>query len=275
MCSVDQPAVATYRELSAAGMTRARLREEVADGGRRALRRGVYAMDGACADVTVAAAHGGSIACLTAARHAGLWVLETDTTPHVWLRAHGRSYVHDGCRCVTHWDEGTTKDAFGLPTVPRILRQILICRGIEEFFVVLESARRQHLLTASGLKWLRERVGPEARVAINYSRDDADSGLESLLRWRLRSRRLPVRTQMNVVSVGRVDFLIGDRLIVEVDGAPNHDGESHRHKDLVRDAHAASWGYVTLRFDYAMVVHDWPTVELAILGFIDRGLHLV
>ncbi|WP_239453267.1 MULTISPECIES: DUF559 domain-containing protein [Microbacterium] len=161
-----------------------------------------------------------------------------------------------------------------MPSVPRVLRQILICRGIEEFFVTLESARSLKMLTATGLAWLRARVGPEARDAMAYSRDDADSGLESLLRWRLRARNLPVRTQMMIVSVGRVDFLIGDRLIVEVDGAPNHEGESHRHKDLVRDANAAAWGYVTLRFDYAMVVHDWSTVELAILSYVDQGLHL-
>ncbi len=41
----------------------------------------------------------------------------------------------------------------------------------------------------------------------------------------------------------------------------------------MRDAQAAAWGFVTLRFDYAMVVHDWPTVEAAILGHVSRGLH--
>lgn len=38
-----------------------------------------------------------------------------------------------------------------------------------------------------------------------------------------------------------------------------------RHKDLVRDANAALWGHVTLRFDYAMIVHDWDLVERAIV----------
>ncbi|WP_318152883.1 endonuclease domain-containing protein [Microbacterium helvum] len=274
MCTVEQPAVSSFRELTSSGHTRAKIAQRVADGSLSSLRRGVYASDGACADVTAAATHGGSLACVTAARHLGLWVLETDAAPHVWLRAHGRSYPHDECRCVTHWDDGTTKDSFGIPSVPRVLRQILLCRGLEEFFVTLESARRLKQLSETGLAWLRARVGPDARDAIAFSRADADSGLESLLRWRLRSHNLPVRTQMRIPSVGRVDFLIGDRLIVEVDGAPNHDDESHRHKDLVRDANAASWGHVTLRFDYALVVHDWPTVEMAILAYIDRGLHL-
>lgn len=274
MCTVDAPSVVSFRELGSSGFTRSRIADAVGTGALRVLRRGVYALDGACSDVVTAAVHGGSLACLTAARHLGLWILPTEPGLHVWLRAHGRAHSHEGCMCIGHWDEGTTTDAFGLPSAPRILRQVLLCRGIEEFFVTLESARRKELLTASGLAWLRARVGPEARKAIAYSRDDADSGLESLLRWRLEPHGLAVRTQVEIVSVGRVDFVIGERLIVEVDGAPNHDGESHRHRDLVRDANAATWGYVTLRFDYAMVVHDWPTVELAILAHVDRGLHL-
>ncbi len=68
-----------------------------------------------------------------------------------------------------------------------------------------------------------------------------------------------------------MDALIGDRVIVEVDGRENHDGASLRHKDLVRDANAAMWGYVTLRFDYVMVLHDWDLVERAILAALARA----
>lgn len=101
---------------------------------------------------------------------------------------------------------------------------------------------------------------------MRLARTDADSGLESLLRWRLRKHGLRVRTQVSVFGVGVVDALIGDRLIVELDGRANHHGEAKRHKDLTRDANAASWGYVTLRFDYALVGHDWELVESAVLG---------
>lgn len=237
-------------------------------------RRGVYERLGACDEVRAAAAHGGWIACVTAARHRGLWVSEHDGRLHVGLRAHGRAYAHDDCSCVVHWsDDDAKRTAFGVPSVRAVLRQVLRCQGLEAFFVVLESALRQRRLSQADLAWLWQHTNAQARDAIAFARRDADSGLESLLRWRLRRHGLSVRTQQAIVSVGRVDFVIGERLIVEVDGAPNHDGESHRHKDLVRDAHAAAWGYVTLRFDYALVVHDWETVELAILGLVDRGLH--
>jgi hypothetical protein len=37
---------------------------------------------------------------------------------------------------------------------------------------------------------------------------------------------------------------------------------------------AAAHGFETLRFDYALIVHDWPTVEQAILAKVARRSHL-
>lgn len=124
------------------------------------------------------------------------------------------------------------------------------------------------MIDSAGMRWLRRHSNARMREALAFARTDADSGLESLLRWRLRRHGLSVRTQVRVFGVGRVDVLIDDRLIVETDGRENHEGPLLRHKDLVRDANAASWGYVSLRFDDAMVVHDWELVEAAILGAV-------
>lgn len=264
----------TIRSLRQRGMTRRAVSRAVAEGQLVRLRRGVYAQTGACAAVRIAALHGGRPACVTAAEHLGLWVLTPDEAVHVWLRGHGHAYRHDGCRCVEHWGDGPTADSFGIPSVPRVLRQILMCRGVEEFFATLESALRQQLISAEGLAWLRSAVPASAVEAITFARSDADSGLESLVRWRLRHLGLRIRAQVSIVSVGRVDLLIGERLIVEVDGRANHHDPAKRHKDLVRDAHAAMWGYVTLRFDFAMVVHDWDVVERAILAHVAAGNHL-
>lgn len=100
----------------------------------------------------------------------------------------------------------------------------------------------------------------------DLARPEADSGLESLLRLRLADLGIALECQVLVPTVGRVDFLLASRIILEVDGRLNHDGVSLRHKDLVRDAHAAIAGFEALRFDYALVVHSWPVVEAAILA---------
>ncbi|WP_270366002.1 DUF559 domain-containing protein [Microbacterium algeriense] len=75
---------------------------------------------------------------------------------------------------------------------------------------------------------------------------------------------------MRIDGVGRVDFVLGDRLILEADGDENHGSPTRRHIDRIRDAAASRLGYETLRFDYAQIVHDWPTVQAAVLGALHR-----
>jgi very-short-patch-repair endonuclease len=261
-------------------MSRRRLERLLRTGALTRIRRGVYAWATACGSARTAAEHGGPLACVSAARHLGIWTLGTDAEPHVWMRGGGhRRHDHEiggpkSCGCTEHWDSGSATDSFGLPSVPRILRQILFCRGVEEFYVALESALRQRMLDPRGATWLRHHLNRLGREALSLARSDADSGLESLIRWRLRRLGLPIRTQPRVYAVGIVDILIGETLLIEADGVDNHDAPPERHKDLLRDAHAAAWGYVTLRFDYAMIVHDWDLVERAILGQIRAGHHL-
>jgi very-short-patch-repair endonuclease len=201
-------------------------------------------------------------------------VLDEGSGVHVWLRGDGHRRHDDACACVEHWDDASVDDPFLLASIPRILRQILGCLGIEAFFVSLESALRQGRLSKADLAWLMRSTNRAARGAIHYARRDADSGLESLFRWRLRSLGLPIRSQVRIAAVGTVDFLIGHRLIVEVDGKPNHATEPMRHKDLVRDANAAASDYVTLRFDYALVIHSWELIERAIRAQVAAGRHL-
>lgn len=109
---------------------------------------------------------------------------------------------------------------------------------------------------------------PELHVWMHSDRHQYPHDEET--RLRLRPFGWTVRTQAPIVGTGRVDLLIDGWLIIETDGQGNHDGPSHRHKDLVRDANAAFWGHPTLRFDYAMVVHDWDLVERAIVATIRR-----
>ena len=75
---------------------------------------------------------------------------------------------------------------------------------------------------------------------------------------------------MQIDGVGRVDFVIGGRVILEADGKLNHSGD-RRHQDLMRDAAASALGYETLRFDYAMIIHDWERVVAAILPALVRA----
>lgn len=268
----DLGGVARTHELAAAGVDPYSLRLAVHGGALLRLREGVYATPETPEAVRVAVRHGGVLGCLSVVAVDGLWVLVQPAAPHVVVPPTGRRRPHDGCACVVHWADSAGHG--GSASLVDALAQLLGCRGEEEFFVALESAMRKRLVRRAGLARLRARLPAARRWLVDFARWDADSGLESLLRLRLRAHGISLASQVKVPGVGRVDFVLGDRLILEVDGKPNHVGPSKRHKDLVRDVVAAAHGYDTLRFDYALVLYDWPIVEAAILAKVGLGLHL-
>jgi very-short-patch-repair endonuclease len=194
---------------------------------------------------------------------------------HVWMRATGHERAHPSCSCVVHWDEGIGFPAphGGCVSLLHALMQIAQCCGEEAFFVALESALRQRRISPTELARLAIGVPASFAPLFALAADDADSGLESLIRYRLAHFGIPVVGQVEVPGVGAVDLVIGDRLIVELDGKDNHEGERKRHKDLRRDALAAPLGYEVLRFDYPLVMFSWGLVQAAILGKISVGAH--
>lgn len=286
--------MARRSQLEAHGIRRAAITRAVADGGVLLVRKGVYALAHVDPEVLTAARHGGEVACAEALRRHGVWILDdTDTDaedgraaapssrPHVWIGPSGREHAHAGCRCRTHHETGERGAGFGFVDVLLAMIQFACCASPEAFFVALESSLHLGLIRFAGMRRLRERLPQRLHELLELADDRSESGLESLLKLRLRRRGIALASQVQIEGVGRVDFVLGGRIILEVDGRLNHDGASHRHKDLMRDARAAALGYETLRFDYAMIVHDWPTVlaaiegRLAALGGIVQGASAV
>lgn len=261
---------ATAAELKRRGCSRAELTAAVRGGAVVRPRRGTYALPELPRSALAALSHGGPLCCASAARQHGLWVLEAAPTVHVWLGPDGRSHPHLECSCVVHRDAGAAS-AGAVVGIVHCLRQMIGCLGEESFFAALESALRQGKLTHTERAKLRRSIPKRHRWLVDLARTDADSGLESLVRLRLHMLGVVMACQVRIPGVGVVDFVIGDCLILEADGE-THAGEN-RHRDLVRDAVASSLGFLTLRFDYALIVHEWDLVEAAVLAAVGRGLH--
>jgi len=263
------------------GISRTEIDHALARGAVIRVRQGVYATPAVDPQVLSAARHGGEVACGVALRAHGVWVLPDEhpartgaddrdhrPTPslHVWMGPSGRQHAHAGCRCRTHHEVGDRPVAFGVVDVLLALVQYAVCGTSEGFFAAMESALRLGLVPKAGLMTLRSRVSEPMRWLVDFASDQADSGLESLLRLRLHLRGITLQSQVDIAGVGRVDFLLAGRIILEADGRENHEGSSKRHKDLLRDAAAAAQGYETLRFDYAMILFRWDLVLAAIEG---------
>jgi very-short-patch-repair endonuclease len=250
------------------GISRMQLTKEVRAERILRVRPGVFATTDLHESLLRAALHGGSLTCAEALRHHGVWVLTPPGPPHVWVGRRGRIHPHAGCRCTTHFFRGTP--VLGLVDVETALIHLHRCAGEEAFFASFESAWRLRKLSAAARLRIRAALPAYARWLVDFARPDADSGLESIVRLRLHLVGLILECQVLLPGVGKVDFLIAARLILEIDGRENHDGSAERHRDLSRDAAASRLGIETLRFDYAQVIHDWPAVQAAVLAAVER-----
>ena len=262
--------IARGRLLQQYGSTRSQLAVATREGTIRRIRPGVYALETTDPKIVVAAAHGGALTCADALRAHGIWVLPSvDHDVHVWLGRSGRTHPHASCECIPHHSPGAA--GLGLAPVAAALVHAHRCLDQEAFFAAYESAWNKHLLSSHDRKRIRRELPKSTHWLLDLARSDAESGLESVLRLRLHLLGIHLDCQVVIDGVGRVDSVAARRVIVEVDGRLNHAGPEMRHKDLTRDAAASHLGFETLRFDYAMIMHDWDAVVHAITSAIARA----
>ncbi len=264
--------VATTRVLRDGGVPRRALDRALSAGRLQRVREGVYCDPELPSEVVHALLHGGRLACVSAAKAYGLWTLEHDRL-HLAMTPGRHEHRHVGCSPVLHWNPHD--EARHPLVVPLFLAlvQIAGCLGAEALICALDSALHTGRLPIRALPALRAAVPPALRAVVDAANPLADSGLESLTRWRLLKVGVVAVPAHEIPGVGPMNLLVGDRLIIELDGG-THDTAEQRRRDARREAAAVAQGYLVLRFDYAQVMYRWPDVEAAVLAVVDRGLHL-
>lgn len=230
-------------------------------------RHGWLALRNADKDLVLAARHSVVIGCISQARRLGLWVSHGNR-PHVNRPAPGGRRPNIYAR--VHWNK---------PVIPRhpdalfdgienTLATVIACQPREHAITVIESALNKQLITYTELTTLP--LSQSAQKIVAACSRFSDSGLESLVRTRLRWLRIPIRPQAWVLG-HRVDFLIGDRLVLQIDGG--HHVGAQRDSDIHHDALLLQHGYVVIRVSYRHVMEQWPETQDLILGAIARDLH--
>ena len=269
-------------ELLAAGGSRSSIRRALRAGLIRRPRKGWYVLPSTPPALRGAVRVGGRATCVTAMRELGIWVTEIPRVVHVAVHrstSQLRSVADPGVRqvvfpdAVVHWrDTAKPREAAGSRLVEPILKALVDardCLSDEDLFASAESVRRRGLARPEEWDRLLKGMPRSVRRILATAGDKSDSGLESLVIFRLRGRGRRVRQQLQI-GRDRVDLVIGSRLIVELDGAGFHD----RYADYRRDARLTAAGYTVLRFDYDQVLFEWPSILSAIEAAVSRGLHL-
>ncbi len=271
--------VATLRER---GVSSAAVRSAARSGRIIRIRRGWYAARDLHPDVVRAIRVGGRLGCISGCAVHGLWTPNDGL--HVIMRHGARHLKHpdDGARIdgttkprglVLHW--GADSDDRDLVSIGECLIQALECQPPDLAFAILESALHRGMLSMASLRDIAQRV-PRRRALVESADSRAESGTESVFRYRilLVFPGLTIRAQVDLPGVGRVDFVIGDRLVIEIDSEAHHGAAANRMRDLRRDAAVAAFGGITLRFDYRQVFGEWHLVEAAVRTVVERGQHM-
>lgn len=262
--------IAPTSALHEAGHSRRTLDSAVADGAVVRVRNGWVALPSADRMLLAAAKRGVVLTCVTQARRLGLFVLRHDDRHHVAARPHsGRAGMTNAH---VHWAK---------PLVPRhphdlvdgienVLALVATCLPYEEALVVWESALRagkadRHTLSQYALPPAARRLLAEAGIF-------SDSGLETLVVPRLLWMGLPLRRQIWIAG-HRVDLLIGDRLVLQIDGG--HHVGAQREADNAHDAALMLMGYHVIRVGYGDVVDRWHEVQELIMRAVAQGRHRV
>jgi very-short-patch-repair endonuclease len=193
-----------------------------------------------------------------------------DPRLHVALDHESNRPTHNSV--VRHWARRAHRDGFVESPIAAFTR-FAKCGAPLDIVIAADSLLNLRLLTREEVGTI---LGRTARGRRLLGRVDgrAESGTETIVRTRLRAKGVDLRSQVAIAGVGRVDFVVGDRLVVEVDGQEWHDEASQFERDRARDALLVARGYLVMRFSYRRVMDAIAEVEREILAVVRARDHL-
>ena len=261
--------------LRSAGATESEIRAAVRGGQLRRIRKGWLHTADAAPAIIRAVRLGGRLACVSAARHLGLWTLDDEHEFHLARPAHaGRTYG-DPTNVVEHWQSTPWRSReSAVESIPALVRQVLLCCDRERALTIIDSALNKRMLTYSQLARIVHGLPPRYASVLDQVDSASESGLETLCRVRFMHRGYRIRCQVVIEGAGRVDLVIGDRLVIEADGRKWHEGPDAFRADRTRDLALARLGYVVIRLAYEHIVYEWALVDLTVAEIVGRREHL-
>jgi very-short-patch-repair endonuclease len=264
----DRGGVVPTSALAAAGIGRGPLDRAISSGSLDRVRRGWVAMPDADPLLIAAARSNVVITCVSRAKQLGWWVTAEDPRVHVAASAHsGRAPT---ATAVVHWSTPVVpRHPASLTDAPEnVLAAVAACQPFESALAIWESALRKGAVDADMLRRLS--LPACARRILGVAEIWSDSGLETIVVPRLRWLNLPLRRQIWLCG-HRVDLLIGERLVLQIDGA--HHVGPQREEDIAHDAALMLRGYHVIRVGYWQVIQQWEHVQELVMRAIAQGLH--
>lgn len=264
-------------QLRRAGLSSHSIRALIADGALVAFTRDILGRPTVNPTLRRAVAMGGRVACVTAARAMGIWVLDSDEF-HVIPRSHNGRFRSDGLtpEAVLHWTPEPIepdRSRLAIESGRNTLAHLARCQPLDAAVASFDSAVRLGMITTEELQRLASVHRGRFAETVAHVTGDADSGLETLTRVRLGWAGIECRRQV-VIDGHPVDVLIGERLIIQLDGKQHVEDRVQLARDRRQDRRLKLMGYTVLRYSYAEIVFGWEAVLAEIRANMAALAHL-
>ncbi|MDN4475927.1 type IV toxin-antitoxin system AbiEi family antitoxin domain-containing protein [Demequina sp. SYSU T00192] len=235
------------------------LRRLVAEGSIVRIRRGCYALPDTDRVTIAETAWRGRATCVTVAERCGLPLLAAHDGVHLAIPA-GRNHGRDHLCLPSHVTAHHVADPHQAGTFAGAIDLASRCTAREEQLVIVDAALSRGLLRRGDIAGFTATGGERRAFLLRHASAASGSLLETMTGLILRRARIPFAQQVEIEGLGRVDFVVDGRLIVEVDGRATHDTPEQFVEDRRRDRAAAIRGYRVLRFTYGDVIRRPDTV---------------
>jgi very-short-patch-repair endonuclease len=273
--------IATRAQILDAGLTGSDITRDVRLGSLRRVRRGHYATALADRDAVLAVRVGGRLCATAAARTYGFWGgfderLHVAVAPNAsrlrLIRTDGEATPDiDDRSTVVHWIAAKAARECWRVRPEDCVRHVVASADRETALACLDTAMDVMGWSHEYLLRLFADESAPSRLRAAQARPGSGSGYESIATRRLRERGHRVRQQVVIPGVGRVDALVDDHLVLEIDGFSFHRSREAFETDRRRDAGALARALPVIRLSTRRIRHDWPgclaDIEAALLQF--------
>ncbi|MDN4478586.1 DUF559 domain-containing protein [Demequina sp. SYSU T00039] len=243
--------------LLAAGVTKHAIYAALRAGVVTQPARGCFAVPDAPLWAVRAACFRGVPTCVTLLGLWGLPLLDRDPRAHIAVprnRALRATDSRSTSRLVLHREFEAPVRAEDAVRIA--LAHAARCLPRDQWLVPVDSALRQGLITVDEAMHAGRRGAIPARWTQRMADPRAESPAETRARVAMLQARLDVRSQVSIEGVGRVDFVVRKRVIVETDGREYHSDPARFTEDRRRDRAAILLGFQPLRYPAAHALRD-------------------